>query len=248
MQTGHLKRHSTSGKSLIRKFKEYGCSDRKARDYAVIVATLNQVDLLEEKDFRFATEYPEPKEKTENKSPEKITDARLQQEISAREDAERALRQAQKENQISRHEISTLQREIERLQNRLAEKEQAAERLESKEGTEDAERDVIQYPYRTKFRVVLYGGVEVFHREFLKLLPDVRVVETLAHIDINPIRNADIVFLQINKTDHSGYWTVCDACKSSGVPYIHLNYASAKRCAGVMVEEIQKIEGGKNYG
>ncbi|MCD8148567.1 MAG: hypothetical protein LUE92_03170 [Clostridiales bacterium] len=47
-------------------------------------------------------------------------------------------------------------------------------------------------------------------------------------------------FLQINKTDHSGYYTVCDACKSSGVPYIHLNYASAKRCAGVMVEEIKK--------
>ncbi|MCD8326473.1 MAG: hypothetical protein LUC90_07270 [Lachnospiraceae bacterium] len=29
------------------------------------------------------------------------------------------------------------------------------------------------------------------------------------------------------------------------LPYIHLNYASAKRCASVMVEEIQKREGEK---
>ncbi|MCC8163918.1 MAG: hypothetical protein LIO86_12325 [Lachnospiraceae bacterium] len=91
--------------------------------------------------------------------------------------------------------------------------------------------------------MVLYGGFDVFHKEILKLLPDVRIVEASAHrMDTSPIRNADIVFLQINKTDHSGYYTVCDACKSSGVPYIHLNFASARRCAGVMVKEIEKIQ------
>lgn len=109
------------------------------------------------------------------------------------------------------------------------------------EEPEPAEPETVEYPWRTSFKVVLYGGFEIFHRELMKLLPDVRIVETGSHIDINPIRNADIVFLQINKTDHSGYYTVCDACKSSGVPYIHLNYASAKRCAGVMVEEIKKL-------
>ncbi|MCD7956313.1 MAG: hypothetical protein LUG93_11315 [Lachnospiraceae bacterium] len=106
-------------------------------------------------------------------------------------------------------------------------------------GDSDEPGEAVQYPYHTKLKVVLYGGFDVFHRE---LLPDVRIVEITAHIDVNPIRNADIVFLQINKTDHSGYWTVCDACKNSQVPYIHLNYASARRCAGVMVEEIEKLK------
>lgn len=237
-------------KSLIQKFKEFGCSDRKARDYAVIIATLSKVNHLEDKDYSFAAEYPEPEEKQTKVTLEEKVDARIQEEIEARKEAERALQQAQKENQVCRHEISTLQREIEKLKNQLAVQEHAEDdgiAALSKKSESDAGSQA-EYPYRTKLRVVLYGGFDVFHRELLKLLPDVRVVETAAHIDINPIRNADIVFLQINKTDHSGYWTVCDACKNSGVPYIHLNYASARRCAGVMVEEIRKIEGEKGNG
>ncbi|MCD8104768.1 MAG: hypothetical protein LUF35_07170 [Lachnospiraceae bacterium] len=234
-------------KSLIKKFKENGCSDRKARDYAVIIATLVQVNLLCEEDDPFASEYPKPGETKVEEPSEKTLDARLEKEIAARQEAEHALRQAQKENQVCRHEISMLQREIDRLRNRLAENEKGREKNgdggEEEEAAGKAAAETVQYPYRTKLRVVLYGGFDVFHRELLKLLPDVRVVEISAHIDVNPIRNADIVFLQINKTDHSGYWTVCDACKNSQVPYIHLNYASAKRCAGVMVEEIKKLQG-----
>ncbi|MCD7745740.1 MAG: hypothetical protein LUI13_10745 [Lachnospiraceae bacterium] len=244
-------------KSLIKKFKDCGCSDRKARDYAVIVATLEKLNELEKDDLRFADDYPDSKEKKKEKTetPEEKMDTRVRKEIAAREEAERALRQAQKENQNCRHEISTLQREIERLKKQLAEKEPSSKNTENEaEDTEagtpgaltktgGAAGESITFPYQTKLRVVLYGGFEVFHRELLKLLPDVRVIEPTSHIDVNPIRNADIVFLQINKTDHSGYWTVCDACKISGVPYIHLNYASAKRCAKVMVEEIRKIEG-----
>ncbi|MCD8150174.1 MAG: hypothetical protein LUE92_11605 [Clostridiales bacterium] len=168
--------------------------DCKARDYALIVATLDQVSLLE-KEARFAAWYPEQKEGKGSESTEVITDARLQRKIAAREEVERALRQAKKENQACRHEIGTLQREIEELKNRLAEKKQAAEHVESPEEIVDTDTESVQYPYHTKLRVVLYGR----------------------------------------------YYTVCDACKSSGVPYIHLNFASARRCAGVMVKEIEKI-------
>jgi len=235
-------------KSLIKKFKENGCSDRKARDYAVIIATLDRVNTLND-DYRFASEYPTAGEKKAEESSEETTDIRVEKEIAARKVAERALQQARKDNQVCRHEISSLQREIERLKSRLAEKEQERsisgdldlEGTDDPTGMETAVK-AVKYPYHTKLRVVLYGGFDVFHRELLKLLPDVRVVEISAHIDVNPVRNADIVFLQINKTDHSGYWTVCDACKNSGTPYIHLNYASAKRCAGVMVEKIEKLQ------
>ncbi len=106
----------------------------------------------------------------------------------------------------------------------------------------ETQEEPIEYPYRTGLRIVLYGGFEVFHEELLKLLPDVWVVEYAVHIDTTAVQNADIVFLQTSKTAHSGYDTVCDACKSCGVPYIHLNYAGARRCADVIVREIRKRE------
>ncbi|MCD8083633.1 MAG: DUF2325 domain-containing protein, partial [Clostridiales bacterium] len=159
------------------------------------------------------------------------------------EELERRLAQAWKDNQVCRHEISTLQRkndamgrEIERLKKTLADKE------ETEDDVEEQEPEQMEFPYRTKLKIVVYGGFEVFHKSLLNLLPDVRIVESAAHIDVIPVRNADIVFLQTNKTGHSGFWTVCDACKSNGVPYVYLNYASAKRCAEVMVNEIKKIE------
>ncbi|MCC8152721.1 MAG: DUF5082 domain-containing protein [Lachnospiraceae bacterium] len=239
-------------KSIIRKFKEGGCSDRRARDYAVIVATLLRVTEDEADDYRFVGDYPEETEEPENRKDSKEeavqigkTDERIREEAAAREEAERSLKLARKENQACRHEInscrreiSALQQDVERLKAELTKKQNGGEVSEE---AEVEEPETVEYPWRTSLKVVLYGGFEIFHRELLKLLPDVRIVETGSHIDVNPIRNADIVFLQINKTDHSGYYTVCDACKSSGVPYIHLNYASAKRCAGVMVEEIKKL-------
>ncbi|MCC8029534.1 MAG: hypothetical protein LIO75_07055 [Lachnospiraceae bacterium] len=246
-------------KSLIRKFKEGGCSDRKARDYAVIVATLLSISEEEADDYRFAGEYPKETGETETRKESREAgvrkaeaDERIRAEAAAREEAEHSLKLARKENQACRHEInncrreiSALQQEVERLKTELAEKQNDGGMSEEPESTEPK---TVEYPWRTSFKVVLYGGFEIFHRELLKLLPDVRIMETGSHIDINPIRNADIVFLQINKTDHSGYYTVCDACKSSGVPYIHLNYASAKRCAGVMVDEIGKLGGEKPDG
>ncbi|MCC8150831.1 MAG: hypothetical protein LIO96_05115, partial [Lachnospiraceae bacterium] len=233
-------------KSLVKIFREYGCSERKTRDYAIIVAVLQQVARQEREDARYMITYPA--ERREEILPEVTVEESVQAEIRIRENAERELRQARKENQACRHEIRILQQEIERLKGRIAKKEQREDASgetaeeDAREKTGTAAADAVQYPYRTNLRVVLYGGFEEFHRKLLKYLPDVRVVSPSAHIDINPFRNADIVFLQINKTDHSGYWTVCDACKSSGVPYLHLNYASAKRCAEMMVDQIRKME------
>ncbi|MCD8047448.1 MAG: hypothetical protein LUD80_02540 [Clostridiales bacterium] len=231
-------------KSHVRRFREAGLSERKARDLAVVLATLAAVDGLETDAYRFEPEElyastTETEAQSAKESPGQGT------EPGDRAELERALKQAQKENQIGRHEISILCRENERLRQQLAAaKAGTKDETGDRDGQDDsgAQEEPVEYPYHTKLRIVLYGGFEVFHKELLKLLPDVRVVEYSAHIDTTPIRNADIVFLQINKTAHSGYYTVCDACKSCGIPYIHLNYASARRCADVMVREIRKRE------
>ncbi|MCD8013351.1 MAG: bZIP transcription factor [Lachnospiraceae bacterium] len=233
-------------KSHIKVFKDAGFSDRRARDFAIVLGLLSSMNRQEAGGYTFEYEnlydlgesdgeqIPTVETITAEVQPEETNPA----DDKAREDLERKLKQAQKENQSCRHEISVLQREVERLRHQLTERK-APEEEEAEEAEPEEE---IEYPYRTKLKVVVYGGFEVFHRELQKLLPDVRIVGASAHIDVNPIRNADIVFLQINKTDHSGYWTVCDACRNAKVPYIHLNYASARRCADVMVGEIKKRE------
>ncbi|MCD7726461.1 MAG: hypothetical protein LUI12_13080 [Clostridiales bacterium] len=256
-------------KSYIRMFKDAGYSDRRARDFAVVLGVLAGIDKLES--CTFTTPYEDLYDvgETETVQSETENDQRpplTRQQISSSfvadaetkmdkinaadennntdagiETLEKDLKQARKENQSYRHEISTLQRQLERLQHQLAEQNS---NKQSESAEIEASEEIVpetKYPYRTKLKVVVYGGFDVFHRELKNLLPDVRIVEASSHIDVRPFRNADIVFLQINKTDHSGYYAVCDACKSSGVPYIHLNYASAKRCADVMVREMWKM-------
>ncbi|MCD8084853.1 MAG: hypothetical protein LUF28_00730 [Clostridiales bacterium] len=228
-------------KSYVKMFKEAGYSDRKARDFAIILATLSSVNVLETGGYDY--DYDEMYGLREGDAPSEGS-ASVETERSAREDAERRLKQAQKENQAARHEIHTLQKEIERLKQQMANQKGEREDTEAEiQGSPPGEP--ITYPYRTNLRVVVYGGFEVFHKELLKLLPDIRIVASAAHIDAAPVRNADIVFLQTNKTNHSNYWAVRDACKNCGVPYIHLNYASAKRCAEVMVGELRKLEAGR---
>ncbi len=228
-------------KSYVKLFKEAGYSDRKARDFAIILATLSNVNVLETGGYDY--DYDEMYGLRAGDAPSEGADS-VEKERSAREEAERRLKQAQKENQAARHEIHTLQKEIERLKRQTA-APKGAEKAPEADAEGSPPEGPITYPYRTNLRVVVYGGFEVFHKELLKLLPDIRIVASAAHVDPAPVRNADIVFLQTNKTNHSNYWAIRDACKNCGVPYIHLNYASAKRCAEVMVEEIRKLEEGR---
>ncbi|MCD8216210.1 MAG: hypothetical protein LUC97_11325 [Clostridiales bacterium] len=234
-------------KSHIKRFKEAGCSDRKARDLAIVLGTLAFVDKIENTDYYteydnlFDLGYSSVINTIEKTVTEKVPAVPPTVTDKEKEELERSLKQQRKENQSCRHEINNLQRKVESLQQELEQMKHQRQESEISEEEAAVTKEKISFPYRTKLKVVIYGGFDVFHRSLLKLLPDVRIIEVSAHVDLKPFKNADIVFLQINKTDHASYWSVCDACKGAGVPYLHLNYSSAKKCAEVMVEEINKI-------
>ncbi len=234
-------------KSIVKFFRGCGFSERRARDFAVIIATLTNVNFQESKSYFSFANYPVPDaDRSSSRESEAVVDERVAAAENARIRAERDLKQAQKENKLQRHEISTLQRENEALRQQLAElQKKPAAPPEDEVDRPVSEEDETVFPFEIDLKVVVYGGFEVFHQELLKLMPGVRIVEYSAHIDLSPIRNADIVFLQYNKTSHSGYWTVRDACKAAGVRFFHLNYASARRCAEVMAEQIRKMERGE---
>lgn len=233
-------------KSHMKLFREHGFSERRSRDFAIIAATLDMAGNV--RGFGGSVMLPEEFENGDADVDERVA-AGVASAQSAQAKAEREMKRMEREVQFSRHEKATLEREVERLQQELKKKDaeikKRDELLELYENMAEDESDEIsldtQFPFHTDKKVVLYGGFPVFHKELEKYIPGIRIIEHAAHIDVGPVRSADIVFVQINKTSHSNYWNVCDNCRNFEVPFYHLNYASAKRCAVEMVKQIRKL-------
>lgn len=243
-------------KSLIKKFREYGFSERKSRDFAVVIATLEYVnDQLHdwEREQKFFEDYYSDGLAGSTTVHAEDSVASIDERIEAAErravQAEQEVKRLQQLSQRNRHETNNQMRENERLitelkkaQEEIRKRDELLELYENmpNEDIDDGSPDV-QFPFYTDKKIVLYGGFPVFHKELEKYIPGIRVVEHSAHIDVGPVRSADIVFVQINRTSHSNYWNVCDNCRNFDVPFYHLNYASARRCAVEMVEKINKL-------
>ncbi len=267
-------------KSYISIFRASGYSERRARDFAVILATLerivsmNDFGLSAEK-LKYFPEEPEVSERTQaadretaaegTLSPKGETsdsaasgaetpdpDSEIEAILRSGKEAEKSLKRAARENQEYRHEIASLQREIEKLKEELSDLRNSPGHTEiPPNGTEQNDapdasvQQEITFPYKTDLKVVVYGGFDVFHQELLKYLPDLRILPPASHLDLTPLKTADIVFLQTNKTNHAGYYMARDTCKNAGIPCFYLNYASAERCAEEIVRQIQKLTAGK---
>lgn len=243
-------------KSLVEELKKRGLSDQLARDCAVMVAAMESATRIELGDYTTFARYPkesdyvisnQPVEQESEPVQEDPEDDRVEVETRRREAAERDLRQAKKENKACRHEVNVLKKEIAKLQAELEDARDrafipAAEDEGLEDDCDDTDTETFEFPYVTDKKLVLYGGFEHFQKDIQKYFPDIRVVEMSAHIDLTPIRNADYVFIQYNKTSHSAYWTVCDACRNSNTPYYHLNYGGVKRCAAEMVQKLESLE------
>ena len=228
--------------SIVRRLREYGISERKARDMAVIVAAYSarykdREELLDQRILENA--YPED-------NVEKVSDEDSGKEIeilNARiSDLEGRLKSYEKEKKGYRHEIVRLEKRIEEL-DEIHERE-IGELLQETQVDESEETNVrdVEYPYHTDKRITLYGGFDAFHRELSKLLPDVKIIEPCYKTpNLDVFKNSDMVFIQPNKLNHGNYFSVRDAAKHADVPYYHLRFACARKCADFMVEEIERL-------
>lgn len=225
-------------KSVVNFFTKNGFSEQQARDFAVITATLEGVLYMGKYSEKDSFSYPEEEKEPE---PDPEAAALLEKTLAEKNTAEKELAAARKEIRSLDHEISKLKKEIERLKQAEPAEDIDFTEEEQIEEEQKERQEIITFPYRTDMKIVVYGGFEKFHKRLQEYLPEVRIVEATAHVDVNPVRNADIVFLQTNRTDHSNYYLVLDTCKASNVPYVYLNYASAEKCAEVIVNEIEKM-------
>lgn len=242
---------------ICKLFMKKGRTEREARDYAVIIGTLEQA-AKSEADYRYDyyTIDNKPQEVTvaiteaEN-SDKAALDITAQPEYIALEGKYRELVQNEKslyhELQAVKHELMKLEEEHEKTVVQLQESrrvissmEQTMDEMFTHIATERVEN--AQFPFHTRLRVVLFGGFDSFQRKILSYLPDIRVIQGHKGAELAPVQKADMVFLQTNNCSHATYWRVCEAIRNRGIPYYHLNNASAKVCAEQMLALIQTME------
>ena len=236
-------------KSQVKAFRKMGCSERKARDYALIAATLRSANWQDSMEIEPVQYFPDASGTPRVMIPEDRPANPSDELDSARKNMEEAQRQrkaAERESQTLRHEVAKLRRELEQTKIQLERSNELLELYESRDEEpqdEPTAGNAFQFPFETDLRIVLYGGFHSFHQDILKLIPGLRIIPSASRIDVTPVRNADIVFIQINKTSHSNYWNVCDTAKAASVPYYHLNYAGPRRCAEEIIQKVRELDG-----
>ena len=95
----------------------------------------------------------------------------------------------------------------------------------------DTPETEIQFPWRTRRRIVVFGGHPSWLREIRDRLPDVRFIQHTQRPDANTVRNADEIWFQANALSHSLFHTVMNLAEGRNIPIRYFCHASAQKCA-----------------
>ena len=114
----------------------------------------------------------------------------------------------------------------------LAQLRETLYRLRSGEDA-DAEDSgpLVELPWQVKRRVVVYGGHDSWRKAIRPMLPGARFYDREELADLNVVRGADVVWLQVNAMSHKYYYRVIDAARKNDIPVRYFGSASAKKCA-----------------
>lgn len=144
---------------------------------------------------------------------------------SALHDAERTanrlreqLRNAEQKGEVERSELVQLRETLYQL----------------RAGEDEAESDngpLVELPWQVRRRTVVFGGHDSWRKAVKPLLPGARFYDREALPDLNTIRGADVVWLQVNAMSHKYYYRIIDAARKNDIPVRYFGSASAKKCA-----------------
>ena len=128
------------------------------------------------------------------------------------------LRDAKQSWEVDRSELAHLRETLYRL------------RAEEDTATEDS-GPLMELPWQVKRRVVVYGGHDSWRKAVKPLLPGARFYDREELTDLNTVRGADVVWLQVNAMSHKYYYRIIDAARKHDIPVRYFGSASAKKCA-----------------
>ena len=167
-------------------------------------------------------------------------DKRLKDEVKGLKRALSELsKQAAQERSKYEKELSVLRREHRELAD-------LRELVFNQENSDEVPEEVsaeeeIAFPYETKLRTVVFGGHETFLKQIRPKFTNVRFVDA-GQYAFSPdiVRNADIVWIQNNRISHSQYYRIINTARQYGIQVRYFPYASADKCAVLMVREDEK--------
>jgi len=140
-------------------------------------------------------------------------------------DAERAsnrlreqLRESEQRGGVDRSELAQLRETLYQLR---------AGEDESDEGS----GPLVELPWQVRRRTVVFGGHDSWSKAVRPLLPGARFYNREILPDLNAIRGAEVVWLQVNALSHKYYYRIIDAARKSGIQVRYFGSASAKKCA-----------------
>ena len=90
---------------------------------------------------------------------------------------------------------------------------------------------LVELPYQVKRRVVVYGGHDSWRKAVKPLLLGARFYDRDELADLNIVRNADVVWLQVNAMSHKYYYRIIDTARKNNIPVRYFGSASAQKCA-----------------
>ena len=112
---------------------------------------------------------------------------------------------------------------------------QLRETLYSLRAREDESKEssgpLVELPWQVKRRVVVFGGHDSWRKAVKPLLPGARFYDREVLPDLNAVRGADVVWLQVNALSHKYYYRIIDAARKNGIQVRYFDSASAKKCA-----------------
>ena len=90
---------------------------------------------------------------------------------------------------------------------------------------------LVELPWQVKRRVVVFGGHDSWRKAVKPLLLGARFYDRDELADLNIVRNADVVWLQVNAMSHKYYYRIIDTARKNNIPVRYFGSASAQKCA-----------------
>lgn len=115
-------------------------------------------------------------------------------------------------------------------------------RMTGADGEPDENGEDIVLPYTVRQRVVIFGGHDTWSKAIRPMLKNVRFIERNAQPNRDMIRQADVVWIQVNALGHKHYTNIMDTARAHGVAVRYFSYASAEKCARQVAEEVRRTE------
>ena len=239
-------RNQRPSEDLIRWFVDQGVAESRARELAFGAMFAYYSDAGEHgwKDIDWFSDEDDEEEAGLSNGPEEVIedpaapapteDAQSKVEALVRQvkelraalhDAERAAGRLKEQLQMAEQKGEADREELARLRETLYDLRGG----EAPEATDSG--PLVELPWQVKRRVVVFGGHDSWRKAVKPLLPGARFYDREVLPDINAIRGADVVWLQVNALSHKYYYRIIDTARRNDIPVRYFGSASAQKCA-----------------